>query len=178
MITFAASKKAIVAVVAFAISFESLFSSCAGAFVVISRPSLTAGRCLHRRSDRHDPWVGLPRRQGPFSSSTRSTTRIFLEDWVAEMIDAEIYRQEHKKEYEAAWMEKNRGAILHNLRHGGGGGEADEVMASSSSANANLMVLDDDVQNFRQHARDVKLAKEDPQRYCADRCITTGTYAA
>jgi len=33
-----------------------------------------------------------------------SNTRIFLEDWVADMIDGEKYRQEHHEEYEEKWM--------------------------------------------------------------------------
>jgi hypothetical protein len=105
-----------------------------------------------------------------------SRTRVFLEDWVAEMIDAEIYRQGHKKEYEEAWMEKNRAAILHSLRGKGdaGGGEGGPSSPSASADGSLAALGGDDAEAFRQHARDVRMAREDPQRYCADRCISTG----
>lgn len=102
-------------------------------------------------------------RHGPQTTLAPSPTRIFLEDWVAEMIDAEIWRQGHRKDFESAWMEKNRAAIVQNLNPGGSG--ADESM---------MMMAADDPKEFMQHARDVRMAHEDPQRYCADRCITTG----
>jgi hypothetical protein len=99
------------------------------------------------------------RQQKHTSSLAPSTTRIFLEDWVAEMIDSEIWRQGHRKEFESAWMEKNRAAIVQNLNPGG---ESTMNMAA------------DDPKEFAQHARDVRMAQDDPQRYCADRCISTG----
>jgi hypothetical protein len=98
-------------------------------------------------------------RQLKHTSLAPSTTRIFLEDWVAEMIDSEIWRQGHRKEFESAWMEKNRAAIVQNLNPGG---ESTMNMAA------------DDPKEFAQHARDVRMAQDDPQRYCADRCISTG----
>ena len=52
-------------------------------------------------------------------------------------------------------MEKNRNQILHHLPSQGD-------------------MMEDDVQDFRQYAKDQKLAREDPQRYCADRCVATG----
>jgi len=76
------------------------------------------------------------------------------QDWVANMIDGELFRQNHKKEYEEEWMAKNRGAIFHH--------QADEV------------ALADDELVFRQELKDKKLAKKNPQQYCADRCIATG----
>ena len=33
---------------------------------------------------------------------------------------------------------------------------------------------EDDLDKFRQYAKDKKLARQDPERYCADRCIATG----
>ena len=52
-------------------------------------------------------------------------------------------------------MEKNRNQILHHL--------PDTVEGQ-----------EDDMRNFRQFAKDKKLAREDPARYCADRCVATG----
>lgn len=92
------------------------------------------------------------------SCSSTSTTRIFLEDDIADMIDRELYRQQHIKEFENEWMEKNKGAVLQSLK--------DDYAIS----------IDEDElrQNFRQKMKDNKLAKKDPRAYCADRCITTG----
>jgi len=58
-------------------------------------------------------------------------------------------------EFEKEWMEKNGNLIL-------------------NSAPASVEGQDTDMSDFRQHAKDKKLAKEDPQRYCADRCVATG----
>ena len=96
----------------------------------------------------------------PAASSTqtnikKSTTILYLEDWVADMIDQEIYRQAHKKEYENEWMEKNRNAVFAKLSE-------DFVMDRM------------DNKEFVMHRKDEKLAKDDPQKYCADRCISTG----
>lgn len=87
-----------------------------------------------------------------------TTTTLYLEGWVADMIDDELYRQKHKKEYEAEWMNKNKNSILQTLNDG-----------------LTTMFHDDDSQsNFREHIKDIKLAKRNPQQYCADRCIATG----
>ena len=94
---------------------------------------------------------------GP-SVAFRKPTRVYLENWVAEMIDDELYRQGHKKEFEQEWMEKNKGAVMHQLSMGG-----DETP-----------FMEDEQEDFRQLLKDKKLAKSDPQRYCADRCIATG----
>lgn len=85
----------------------------------------------------------------------RPSTRVYLEDHIADMIDGELYRQQHKKEFEEAWMRKNRGAILQQL-------------------NSGVSMLEEEETDFRQYAKDRKLAGEDPARYCADRCIATG----
>jgi hypothetical protein len=85
-----------------------------------------------------------------------STTTLFLEDWVAEMVDIEGDRQAHLKEYENEWMEKNRGAVLSRI-------ETDF-----------MDVEDPDAIDFRMHRKDQKLAFKDPQAYCADRCVSTG----
>lgn len=73
------------------------------------------------------------------------------------MIDGELFRQGHKKDFEAEWMEKNRDALLHTLNK-------DEP----------AVAMDDEKLNFRELMRDKKMASKDPMRYCADRCIATG----
>lgn len=77
-------------------------------------------------------------------------------DWVANMIDGELYRQQHKKEYEEKWMAKNRQVIMHHVQQ--------EVIPQD----------EDERSRFVEHRRDIRMAAEDPRRYCADRCITTG----
>jgi hypothetical protein len=130
-----------------------LLASMADAFMGPSPKVVLRGPQHQKQTTKH-PTTG--------ASLAPSTTRIFLEDWVAEMIDAEIWRQGHRKDFESAWMEKNRAAIVQNLNPGSG------AVPSES------MLTMDDPKEFVQHARDVRMAKEDPQRYCADRCITTG----
>lgn len=99
----------------------------------------------------------------PFPSSSfviqtnsRASTRLYLEDWVADLIDKELYRQSHKKEFENEWMEKNRAAVFHRMESDFG------------------PLLDPDASDFRMHQKDKKMAEEDPERYCADRCVATG----
>ena len=84
-----------------------------------------------------------------------SSTVLFLEDWVADMIDHELFRQSHKKDFENEWMEKNRAAVLSRM-------ETDFVP-----------VIEDESE-FRQYQKDRRMAMKDPAKYCADRCITTG----
>lgn len=96
-------------------------------------------------------------------AATRTDTRLFLEDRIADLIDRELYRQSHKKDFEREWMEKNRGAVLHTL--GGGYGSDDHET---------MMNFDENAEKFRQHKKDLKLAAVDPERYCADRCVSTG----
>lgn len=93
--------------------------------------------------------------------SSSSSTRIFLEDWVADLIDDEVYRQSHKQDFEREWMEKNRQVMLHHMH-------------SSTTHTTEFIMLPEQEQDFRQHARDQKLATKDPQKYCADRCLATG----
>jgi hypothetical protein len=93
----------------------------------------------------------------PTFISTTSTT-LFIERWVADMIDQELYRQSHKIEFENEWMKKNKNAMLHTLN--------DQFPMTTDE--------DEKQTNFRQHVKDVKLASRDPQRYCADRCVATG----
>lgn len=72
------------------------------------------------------------------------------------MIDDELHRQANLKEYEKEWTEKNRAAIFHRI-------ETDFVNTQEP-----------DAKEFQMYQRDTKLARRDPERYCADRCITTG----
>jgi len=93
----------------------------------------------------------------------RSSTKIFLEDWVADMIDGELYRQEHHKEYEEAWMKKNKGAVLSRLSD-----------ASNTVGVYPSQMVNDDREAFAEHKRDERMAFLKPEKYCADRCLATG----
>jgi hypothetical protein len=84
------------------------------------------------------------------------STRLYLDDWVADLIDKELYRQGHKKDFEAEWMEKNRAAVFSKIETDFG------------------PIGDPDETDFRMHNKDKKMAENDPERYCADRCIATG----
>lgn len=104
---------------------------------------------------------GISSQQSP---TTTTTTTLYLEDHIASMIDQELWRQGHKSEYEQEWMDKNRHAVLKSV-----GLTGDNVGDFS-----NLMLDDDDTQNFRQHKKDTRMAQKNPQQYCADRCVATG----
>jgi hypothetical protein len=97
---------------------------------------------------------------------SRQSTMLQLDKSIAEMIDGELYRLNHKKEYENAWMEKNRDVIFTAL-----------AVGEKSSQTTSFDILDAEEerrQNFRQLNRDRRLAKNDPFHYCADRCVATG----
>jgi len=94
----------------------------------------------------------------------KSTTKIFLEDWVANMIDGEVDRQEHKSEYNAAWMKKNKGAILSRLSD----------VSTTSGMYPSQMLSADQMESFAEHKRDERMAFLKPEKYCADRCVATG----
>jgi hypothetical protein len=91
------------------------------------------------------------------TKAASTSTRLFLEDRIADLIDDDIYRQSHKKEVDKEWMEKNREAIFYRMRT--------DFMPEA------IETPDDD---FRQHNKDKLLADKDPQAYCADRCVATG----
>jgi hypothetical protein len=113
-------------------------------------------------------------------TATSRTTRLYIEKHIADMIDQELWREQHKKEFEAEWMKKNRGAIFHAM----GGDDAvasvgvDAVVGGGGSRAGgvtNLMLTEDDADAFRQLRKDKVLARNDPMRYCADRCVSTGS---
>ena len=101
------------------------------------------------------------------------------------MIDDELYRQGHRKEFEDEWMKKNRRAVLSRISSEG----FDDVVFGDDNDNPGFDEVnkegdkrnrgnDQDYatfdvgsmkEDFRQHAKDVKLAESSPERYCADR---------
>jgi len=89
----------------------------------------------------------------------RPATSLFLEDHIADMIDKELQRLAHKQEADREWKRKNDAVLEKDLPQGFDFDEStvmEHVMAP------------------RQKRKDVRLAKDDPRAYCADRCIATG----
>jgi len=73
-------------------------------------------------------------------------------------IDKELYRQKHKDEFEKEWIQKTHAIVEQTLKK--------EINLENDS-----FLMED---TPRQKAKDKRLAKNDPQRYCADRCVATG----
>lgn len=90
----------------------------------------------------------------PLQQSSRHATERYLDPKIADMIDNELHRLHHKKDFEREWMEKNRQAVV-----------------ASFENPLPEPVVDTD---FRQRRKDESLARKDPARYCADRCVSTG----
>lgn len=109
--------------------------------------------------------------QGPLISRCKSssTTSLNLEDWVADMIDTELYRQRHIKEYQEEWMVKNKGAVLKSLND-----DATTQTSATAAATTTVLMQEPDEDNFRQKIKDRRMAQRNPQQYCADRCVATG----
>jgi len=124
-------------------------------------------------ADAFSPRTNLFHKQH-YKSSTASTTRIFLEDWVADMIDEEIYRQYHHKEYEEAWMKKNKAAILSRLSDASSNDDSSSSSSSSGYPSSMMMLEGEDREAFAEHKRDERMAFLKPEKYCADRCLATG----
>ncbi len=82
------------------------------------------------------------------------------------MIDNELYRQQHHKEYEAAWMKKNKGAVISSMNNGSS--------SSSIGMYPSQMMDESDREAFASHKRDERMAFLKPDKYCADRCLATG----
>lgn len=102
------------------------------------------------------------------ASARSSLTRLFIEKHIADMIDQELWREQHKKEFEAEWMQKNRGAIFHAMKKG-------DASGSGGGGSASNLMLTDPAEDYRQFRKDKILAAADPMRYCADRCVSTGS---
>ncbi len=73
-------------------------------------------------------------------------------------IDLELLRLENKEEYEKAWKAKNQQVI-------------EPVLPTVYDAD-NFAELNG-VNSIQRH-RDTRLALDNPERYCADRCVSTG----
>jgi len=104
--------------------------------------------------------------------SRDSTTRIFLEDWVANMIDGELERltPEGAKQYDAQSMAQLKGAVVTKMQAG-----AVANMGGPAVVGYPSQMLDESQrEDFAQHNRDERMAFTKPEQYCADRCVATG----
>mmetsp|Transcript_6642 Transcript_6642/g.9704 ORF Transcript_6642/g.9704 Transcript_6642/m.9704 type:complete len:178 (-) Transcript_6642:29-562(-) len=88
----------------------------------------------------------------------RASTALNLDPTIAKMLDDEYYKTTHREDYEEEFHRKNQEFMEQALPQNF---DVDE----SSLAEPVL---------HRQEVRDRKMARRDPQRYCADRCISTG----
>lgn len=93
-----------------------------------------------------------------------SSTQVFISKRVADMIDQEFYREQHRKEFEQEWMNQNKKILTYHVV------QEDEVEVVMHSKFNDF----DDEENFRSRAKDRILAQQNPQGYCADRCLSTG----
>jgi len=73
-------------------------------------------------------------------------------------IDKELYRQNHMHEFEKEWNDKTHAIV-------------EQTLSREMNLESESFMTDD---TPRQKAKDKRLAKNDPQRYCADRCVSTG----
>lgn len=97
------------------------------------------------------PRVAMARTRAP-------STVLNIEDHIADMIDKELYRQSHMDEFEKEWNDKTHAIVEQTLKQ--------EINLEGEA------FLTEDTP--RQKAKDKRLAENDPQRYCADRCVATG----
>jgi len=98
-------------------------------------------------------------------NSARPSTNLYIEDDIADMIDNELVRLQNIKQFKIEEFQRQKKQLLVTKS------TPDEVLTGVSDYMSN----DGDVPNQRQMFRDKRLAKEDPQRYCIDRCLSTGS---
>jgi len=128
---------------------------------ICNAPSCPSLRCIAFHC------FSLPFLAIPFHSTPQT-------DWVADMIDEEIYRQYHHKEYEEAWMKKNKAAILSRLSDASSNDDSSSSSSSSGYPSSMMMLEGEDREAFAEHKRDERMAFLKPEKYCADRCLATG----
>eukprot|EP00804_Cyclotella_cryptica_P006203 CCRYP_015278-RA/>CCRYP_015278-RA protein AED:0.00 eAED:0.00 QI:24/1/1/1/1/1/2/232/263 len=118
--------------------------------------------------------------------NTRHKTTLNLEDHIADMIDGELHRLRHKHEADKEWLAKQRqwskmeptlppdfdfddglfGSDLFDDDSAALTAEGSSVQGFTTGVNREISMV--------QRRKDEKMANDDPMRYCADRCVTTG----
>jgi len=101
----------------------------------------------------------------PTTHHTRNTaTTLFIDKRIADMIDQEYYREQHKKEFEKEWMQENKKILTYHMTK----------TVEESVVGFSQYINGDDEDNFRSRAKDRIMAQQNPQMYCLDRCLATG----
>eukprot|EP00970_Alexandrium_tamarense_P013998 scaffold3799_cov109-Alexandrium_tamarense.AAC.1 len=119
------------------------------------------------------------------STQRGSTTVLYLEDHIANMIDGELHRLNHKQESDQEWQMKQRqwsriepklpsefdfadgiDQLFTAAAGGDGYGERETVQGFTSGVDRSI--------SSPQRRKDKRMAENDPMRYCADRCVSTG----
>ena len=107
-------------------------------------------------------------------SSRSSSTTLFLEDHIANMIDNEVRRLYQKHETQSQWEAKQRAlqAEIHALPENYDF-EAEFEYVEPATVNGFTSGVDRSISSPRRR-KDEKMVEDDPMRYCADRCVSTG----
>jgi len=87
---------------------------------------------------------------------SRPSTKLYLEDHIAKMIDMELHRLSHKDEFEQKWQENNKKVVEVVPPH--------KYEFSEDELSNNMVEM----------RRDRIIADKNPQKYCAERCVSTG----
>mmetsp|Transcript_7181 Transcript_7181/g.9115 ORF Transcript_7181/g.9115 Transcript_7181/m.9115 type:complete len:158 (-) Transcript_7181:474-947(-) len=87
-----------------------------------------------------------------------TSTTLFLKDSIADMIDNTLARQQHKQEIDNALQERTKKVLDNKLP------QDFDFALSDVSDDEGIMV----------QRKDKKMAHDDPKKYCADRCVSTG----
>ncbi|KAL7487576.1 hypothetical protein ACHAW6_013152 [Cyclotella cf. meneghiniana] len=118
--------------------------------------------------------------------NSRHKMTLNLEDHIADMIDGELHRLRHKHETDQKWLARQRqwskmeptlppdfdfddglfGTDLFNDDSAALNGEGSSVQGFTTGVNREISKV--------QRRKDEKMATDDPMRYCADRCVSTG----
>mmetsp|Transcript_664 Transcript_664/g.1036 ORF Transcript_664/g.1036 Transcript_664/m.1036 type:complete len:198 (-) Transcript_664:3-596(-) len=107
-------------------------------------------------------------------NSRPTSTTLFLEDHIANMIDNEMRRLYQNHETQSQWEAKQRAlqAEIHALPENYDF-EAEFEYVEPATVNGFTSGVDRSISSPRRR-KDEKMVEDDPMRYCADRCVSTG----
>ncbi|KAL7442289.1 hypothetical protein ACHAXM_009196 [Skeletonema potamos] len=104
----------------------------------------------------------------------RPSTTLFLEDRIANMIDDEMRRLYQKHEAESQWNAKQRAwKAESNVLPENYDFEAEFEFVEPATVQGFTSGVDRSISSPRRR-KDEKMMENDPMRYCADRCVSTG----
>ena len=127
-----------------------------------------------------NPPILHSRHQQQQCTTTTTTTTLYLEDHIAKMIDNEMRRLYQKHETQSQWEAQQRQlqAEINGLP------ENYDFEAEFNESSTQYQNPPASVQGFTsgvnrsisgpQRRKDEKMVEDDPMRYCADRCVSTG----